>query len=119
MITDISLSKDSAACHEVPSTRGHTFVEALGRNPIACSRTVVRACRSSGQCREHLSQLIIEGNIKNTFGPSDKPVEVPNLALLRDVDTRWDSVYLMICHLRVLQPVRVCHSMESVHPDCS
>ena len=36
---------------------------------------------------EHLSQLIIKGNIKKTFGPSDEPIEVPNLALLRDVDT--------------------------------
>src|SRR6266481_1734617 len=119
MITDISLSKDGAVCHEVPSTQGHTFVEVLGHNPIACGHAVVRACHSSGQCREHLSQLIIEGNIKQTFGPSDEPVEVPNLALLCDVDTRWDSVYLMICHLRVLRPVHVCHSMESAHPDCS
>ena len=87
MITDISLSKDGAACHEVPSTQGHTFVEALGRDPIACGRAVVRACCSSGQCCEHLSQLIIEGNIKQTFGPSDKPIEVPNLVLLCDVDT--------------------------------
>ena len=118
MITDISLSKDGAACHEVPSTRGHTFVEAFGCDPIACSCTVVRACRSSGQRHEHLSQLIIEGNIKKTFGPSDEPIEVPNLALLHDVDTRWDSMYLMIHRLRVLQPVCVCHSMESAHPDC-
>jgi hypothetical protein len=117
MITNISLSTDSAACHEVSSTRGRNFIEALGRDPIACRRAVVRACRASGQRREHLSQLIIEGNIKNTFGPSDDPVEVPNLALLRDVDTRWDSVYLMIRRLRVLRPVRVCNSKESAYPD--
>src|SRR6266481_4326955 len=113
MITDISLSKDGTVCHEVPSTWGHTFIEVLGCDPIAWGHAVVWACRSSGQRREHLSQLIIEGNIKQTFGPSDQPIEVPNLALLRDVDTQWDSVYLMIRHLRVLRPVRVCHSMES------
>src|SRR6266481_10220852 len=96
MITDISLSKDSAACHEVSSTWGRTFVEVLGHDPIVCSCAVVQACCSSSQHCEHLSQLIIEGNIKNTFSPSDDPIEVPNLALLHDVDTQWDSVYLMI-----------------------
>ena len=87
MITDISLSKDGTVCHEVPSTQGHTFIEALGHDPIACGHAVVWACHSSGQHCKHLSQLIIEGNIKQTFGPSDEPIEVPNLALLRDVDT--------------------------------
>ena len=88
MKTDISLSKDGAACHEVSSTQGSTFIEVLGCNPIACGHAVVQACHSSGLRRKHLSQLIIEGNIKQTFGPSDEPIEVPNLALLHDVDTQ-------------------------------
>jgi hypothetical protein len=32
-------------------------------------------------------------------------VQVPMLQPLRDVKTRWDSVYMMVRRLRALQPV--------------
>ena len=108
MITNVSLGKDDAMFDNVSPIRGTTFLEALHRDPIACGRAVVRACRASGQRREQLSQLITEGNANKTFGPSDAPIEVPGVALLRDIDTCWDSVYLMIRRLRVLHPVCVC-----------
>ena len=85
-----------------------TFLEALDHDPITCGWAVVGACHASGQCCEQLSQLITEGNANKTFGPSDAPVEVPGAALLQDIDTHWDSVYLMIHRLRVLCLVCVC-----------
>ena len=38
-------------------------------------------------------------------GESTTPVQVQHLQLLRDVKTRWDSVYYMIRRLRLLRPV--------------
>lgn len=108
MITNVSHGHDDAVFEGSSSTRTTTFSEALVRDPIACARAIVRACRASGQRREQLSQIIMEGNTNKTFGPCDAPVQVRDLALLRDVDTRWDSVYLMIRRLRVLRPVCVC-----------
>ena len=81
-ITNVSLGKDDAMFDNVSPIRGTTFLEALDRDPIACGRAVVQACRASGQHREQLSQLITEGNTNKTFGPSDAPIEVPGVALL-------------------------------------
>ena len=108
MITNVSLGKDDAVFDNMSPIRGTTFLEALNRDPIACGRAVVRASHASGRRHEQLSQLITEGNTNKTFGPSDAPVEVPGVALLRDIDSCWDSVYLMIRRLRVLRPVCVC-----------
>ena len=108
MITNVSLGKEDAVFDNVSPICSTTFLEAPDCDPITCGRAVVWACHASGQRREQLSQLITEGNANKTFGPSDAPVEVPGVALLRDVDTHWDSVYLMICCLRVLCPVCVC-----------
>ena len=108
MITNVSLFQEDATFDDMSAICGMTFLEALDCDPIACGHAVVQACHASGQHHKQLHQLITEGNTNKTFGPSDAPVEVPDVALLWDIDTRWDSVYLMICHLRVLHPVRVC-----------
>jgi hypothetical protein len=82
-----------------------TFEEAVKRDPIALGRVVVRKIRSSGQRREHFKSIIIEGNSKAHFTlPDGSPMTVPLLQLLRDVKTRWDSIYYMINRLRVLRP---------------
>ena len=108
MITNVSLGKEDAMFDTVSPIRGTTFLEALDRDPIACGRAVVWAFCASGQRHKQLSQLITEANTNKTFHPSDAPIEVPGVALLQDIDTRWESVYLMICRLRVLHPVCVC-----------
>jgi hypothetical protein len=77
-----------------------TFDDAIDRDPIALGRNIVRAIRNSGQRREAFQKHITEGNERKWF-------EVPQLQLLRDVKTRWDSVYSMISRLRALKPVRV------------
>jgi hypothetical protein len=57
--------------------------------------------RSSGQRRDSFEQLIRDGNNNGWFGET-----VEQLQLLRDVKTRWDSVYFMLRRLRELRLVR-------------
>jgi hypothetical protein len=84
-----------------------SFEEACKRDPIALGRDVVRALRVSGQRRELFTEVIKDGNEKRHFivGNNPQPVTLPQLQLLRDVKTRWDSVYFMIRRLRVMRPV--------------
>jgi len=82
-----------------------TFEEAVKRDPIALGRVVVRKIRSSGQRREHFKSIIVEGNSKAHFThPDGRAIMVPILQLLRDVKTRWDSIYYMINRLRIMRP---------------
>ncbi|KAH9930790.1 hypothetical protein B0H21DRAFT_677483, partial [Amylocystis lapponica] len=60
---------------------------------VAAARRLVSACRASGQCREDYLLTIREGNTTHAFGES---IELPELELLRDVDTRWSSIFLMV-----------------------
>ena len=82
-----------------------TFEEAVKRDPIALARVVVRAIRASGQRREQFSRIILGGNTNNYFVVGDLVVKVPSLQLLRDVKTRWDSIYHMVQRLRIMRPV--------------
>ena len=63
--------------------------------------------------------FIIDGNERKWFSLKTgngkcELVKVPKLQPLRDVKTRWDSVYMMLQRLRVLRPVslsrRLCHT---------
>ena len=83
-----------------------TFSEAAQRDPIALGRVVVRAVRASGQRRDHFLSVIRDGNIKKHFLLGNRvEVIVPKLQLLRDVKTRWDSIFFMISRLRIMRPV--------------
>jgi hypothetical protein len=95
-----------------------TFAEALVRDPIGIAQAIVQACRASGQRREHLQRVITDGNKNHDFGDTlESAVVVPQLQLLRDVETRWDSVYLMIRRLRVLRLVSI-FVLEVTHAHC-
>ena len=67
-------------------------------NPIAKCRSFVRAVRASGARRDRFNNAIKLGNELKTF-------QLPELQLLQDCKTRWDSTYQMISRLRQLQPV--------------
>jgi hypothetical protein len=84
-----------------------TFEEAVKQDPIALGRAVVRSIRASGQRRQNFEETIKDGNSKHWFGLNDKGEHVilPFHQLLRDVKTRWDSVYGMISRLREMRPV--------------
>ena len=78
----------------------------IASSPIGLARAAVRAIRGSGLRREAFNEVIDNGNKKGWFkGPDGKLITLKKLQLLRDVKTRWDSVYYMISRLRQLRPV--------------
>ncbi|PPR02251.1 hypothetical protein CVT24_011602 [Panaeolus cyanescens] len=65
------------------------YEDAVASDPVGISRTIVSSCRSSGQRRAELKSIIIEGNKAGIW-------QLKVLQLLRDVETRWSSYFLMI-----------------------
>lgn len=74
-------------------------------SPVAHARSVVRAIRGSGMRRDTFRDVIKNGNSNKWFIEESKVVMLKELELLRDVRTRWDSVYRMLSRLRELRPV--------------
>jgi hypothetical protein len=87
-------------------------------NPIVLARAVVRAIRGSGLRRDAFDEVIKNGNDKGWFkeGRPLKIVKVKQQQLLRDVRTRWDSVYKMLTRLRDLRPVWLSTSPITLIP---
>jgi hypothetical protein len=80
----------------------------LKRDPIKRARRIVRIVRSSDQRKQAFKNVIETGNHSGWFrSHGNEVIKVPDLELLRDVKTRWDSVYCMIERLLVLRPVSV------------
>jgi hypothetical protein len=94
---------------ELQASGRQSFDEAVQRDPIALGRNIVRVIRSSGQRREGFKSVIRDGNEKGWFVENNVVHKVEELQLLRDVKTRWDSVFLMIQRLRMLRQVRHYH----------
>lgn len=69
------------------------YQKALDSDVVGKCRSLVNACRASGQRREELQATITEGNLSNSF-PNGKALR--KVQLLRDMDVRWSSTYLMI-----------------------
>ncbi len=78
-------------------------------NPIGHGRVVVRTIRSSGIRRDSFDDVIKNGNTKNWFKTYDQVppqiIKLKPLQLLRQVRTRWDSVYHMLNRLREMRLV--------------
>src|SRR5712691_9777883 len=86
------------------------LLKGIQRDPLNRARKVIRLLRSSDQRREGFRDFIKAGNQGGLFIEMDEDnnrttVEVPQLEVLRDVKTRWDSVFLMLRRLRQLRPV--------------
>ncbi len=90
----------------------------IKHDPIRWVRRVVHILCSSDQCREGLRAFIQDGNRRNWFSKKDSDgtriaFQVPELQLLRDMKTQWDSVYMMLERLRQLQPVGLLCWLDS------
>jgi len=75
----------------------------LKHDPIKRACRIVHIVRSSDQRKQAFKDVINTGNHSGWFR-SDKGevLQVPDLELLCDVKTQWDSVYCMIEHLLLL-----------------
>ncbi|KIK92041.1 hypothetical protein PAXRUDRAFT_13455 [Paxillus rubicundulus Ve08.2h10] len=76
------------------------YLDTLKGDVISSARQLVTACRASGQCHEDVSRIINNGY---TTGHWTKE-ELQDVALLRDVITRWSSISLMVDRLLELYP---------------
>ena len=87
-----------------------SYDDAVARDPIALGRNVVRIIRASGTRRDAFNEVIENGNARGWFvvgqPPNQNTITVKPKQLLRDVRTRWDSVYYMLNRLREMRPVR-------------
>ncbi|KAJ3838246.1 ribonuclease H-like domain-containing protein [Lentinula raphanica] len=74
---------------------------------IACARKLVNTCRASGRRREALQDAIDSIRRATTAANEESSEQAPlmrQLVLLRDVDTRWSSIFLMIDRMLELYP---------------
>lgn len=92
------------------------YADAVSSDPIALGRSMVRIIRASGLRRDEFMDIVKTGNSKKWFKDPNGNIQlVPELELLRDVKTRWDSTYAMINRLRALRPVCNCHDLRQYH----
>lgn len=87
------------------------WLSGIKHDPLRRARRLVNFFRSSDQRKTGLRDTITYGNEENKFIGKDNNdkfiiIKVPKLELLKDVKTRWDSVYTMLERLRQLRPVR-------------
>jgi hypothetical protein len=86
-----------------------SYDDAVARDPIALGRSAVHIIRASGTRHAAFKAVIADGNQENWFiegePPNETIVQVKDQELLRDVCTRWDSVYHMLSRLRELRLV--------------
>ncbi|KAJ3925110.1 MAG: hypothetical protein NXY57DRAFT_907468 [Lentinula lateritia] len=68
-----------------------------GTDNFLSARSLITAVRGSGQCCEEFKQIIKNGNISGGWGDFKQQLRV--VELLKDVDTRWSSTFLMIDRL--------------------
>lgn len=92
-VYESSAANDPEAWSELSS-----YVDALEKDPIGRTRGLVSACRKSGQRRDDLKNIIQQGNEKGLW-------TLNLLQLLRDVETRWSSTYLMTTRILYLYEV--------------
>jgi hypothetical protein len=83
------------------ASRDEEYQQILRGDVIAEGRHIVTACRLSGQHREEFTEIIKEGNKSGRFGQGGLRV----VALLRYMDIRWSSTYLMVDRVLEMYPV--------------
>jgi hypothetical protein len=112
-IPDLTL--DDAQLGKILDHQMRAWYSGLKRDPLKRARRVVRILRSSDKRKQEFTRVIDQGNESGWFKSADgEVVVIPHLELLRDVRTRWDSVFYMIERLLALRQVSV-HPFRLVH----
>jgi len=113
--------EDTTITDNLPEEADEAWKRAVKRKPVTRLRALIRALRASGKRHEAFRERIRSGNAASEFVDPEAHeqgdcniVKVPELTLLRDVDTHWDSVYYMISRARTLRPVTSWFSCTSI-----
>jgi hypothetical protein len=109
-LTNLDLQDDDTADDLLSNA---SAIQVAGSNDlIAKARQFVRTMRASDQRKETFKQVISDGNECGWFRAADsKVIQLRPLELLRDVKTRWDSVYEMMHRLCAMRPVRQSYAV--------
>jgi len=106
VLVDNQVEFDAACCPLDPAEQ--TYNEAYRCDPIALCHSTVRAIRASGKQCDHLRTIICNGNaagwFKSLVEPCEK-IQIPEVQLLHDIRTHWDSVFRMTHRFHELQPI--------------
>ncbi|KAJ2926565.1 hypothetical protein H1R20_g10525, partial [Candolleomyces eurysporus] len=96
-----------------------TYMGLLQSDVVKLARQLVNFIRDSGQRREDFEAVIQSGNENNSWGDDKdgKPIQLRVVGLLRDVDTRWSSTFLMIDRVLELRAVSAIHFPSKSHSD--
>lgn len=78
------------------------YQNALAADPVGGTRSIVAACRASGQRRAALKEVIQTGNATSTWND-----EITHAQLLRDCETRWSSTRNMVARTLEIYPVSI------------
>ncbi|KAJ3754264.1 hypothetical protein EV360DRAFT_51958 [Lentinula raphanica] len=80
------------------------YRESLSKDLVGCAHKLVNASRSSGKRRDALRDAILAIRRAQTSHEGNHHYLMREVVLLRDVDTRWSSTFLMIDRLLELYP---------------
>lgn len=75
----------------------------LEKDLIVASRKLVNGCRASDRRRSDFADTIRDGNTRTEQFDGH---EIPESTLLRDMEVRWSSTFLMVDRTLELYPVR-------------
>lgn len=99
-------SKDDSNPFTV-SRKSHPWDKGIKMNPLLHAHKLVHFLQASDQRKTFLQSVIKDGNEQSWFHRKDNEGnnvsgKLPQLQLLKDVKTRWDSVFLMLNRLIML-----------------
>jgi len=111
-ISDQDYKLKLAHCHnrQGKPPKPKAWVDTMRGDPLQHARRVICLLHSSDNHRTKFQKIVVDGNKLSLFMEKDGDGNqvkdnVLELQLLRDMKTRWDLVYMMLLHLRQLQPV--------------
>ncbi len=94
----------------------------IKHDPLRHARRVICLLCSLDLHKQNFHEFIQSGNERKWFTKLDDNgkhvmVQICELQLLRDVKTRWDSVYIMLKRLRYFWPVSSSQRLDSASGD--
>ena len=79
------------------------YLKALAMDPVSLGHNIVHIIRASSQHRKGFHDTIINGNANEWY--TGNATKLPVIELLRDIKTRWDSIFFMINQLHAVRLV--------------